>query len=102
MIWNGLGTSKIKRTVPLSNSILESFTHPLYKNILGKALLLAKQHRDICNDNIRLIKNCRKSLQHSNNEAKKKKQTETCFDVTMGRFDGVEVCKLVGIYILCF
>ena len=102
MIFNGLGTSKIKRTGPLSNSILESFTHPSHKNILDKALLLSKQHCDICNDNIRLVKNCRKSLQFSNNEAKKKKQTETCFDVTMGSFAGVEVCKLVGIYILCF
>ena len=38
----------------------------------------------------------------SNNEAWEKKQTESCFDVTMGSFDGAEVCKLVGIYIVCF
>ena len=43
-----------------------------------------------------------KSLLFSNNEAWKKKQTESCFDVTMGSFDGAEVCELVGIYILCF
>ena len=31
-----------------------------------------------------------------------KKHTESCFDVTMGSFDGAEVCELVGIFILCF
>ena len=69
---------------------------------LDKALLFAKQHHDILNDNTRLIKHCRKSLLFSNNEAWKKKQTESCFDVAMQSFDGAEVCELVGIYILCF
>ena len=31
-----------------------------------------------------------------------RKHTESCFDVTMRSFDGAELCKLVGIYILCF
>ena len=30
------------------------------------------------------------------------KHTESCFDVTMGSFDGAEVCELVGIFILYF
>ena len=29
-----------------------------------------------------------------------KKNTESCFDVTMGSFDGAEICELVGIHIL--
>ena len=28
------------------------------------------------------------------------KNTESCFDVTMGSFDGAEICELVGIHIL--
>ena len=32
---------------------------------------------------------------------RKKKDTDSCSDVTMGSYDGVEVCKLVGIYLLC-
>ena len=64
--------------------------------------MFAKQHHHLSNDNARLIKHCRKALIFSNNDAWKTKQTESCFDVTMGSFDGVEVCKLVGIYILCF
>ena len=29
-----------------------------------------------------------------------KKNTESCFDVTMGRFHGAEICELVGVHIL--
>ena len=48
------------------------------------------------------ILHCCKSLLFSNNEAWRKKQIESCFDVTTGIFDGAEVCELVGIYILYF
>ena len=30
----------------------------------------------------------------------RKRNTESCFDVSMGSFDGAEICELVGIYIL--
>ena len=30
----------------------------------------------------------------------RRKNTESCFDVTMGSFDGAEICELVGIHIL--
>ena len=30
----------------------------------------------------------------------RKKNTESCFNVTMGSFDGAEICELVGIHIL--
>ena len=33
------------------------------------------------------------------NEAWKKKDTDTTFDATMGSYDGAEVCELIGIYI---
>ena len=42
---------------------------------------------------------CRKSLLFFGNETWKKKSTESCFDVTMGSFDGAEICELVGLYI---
>ena len=34
------------------------------------------------------------------NEAWKKKSTDCCFNVTMGSYDGAEICELVGISIL--
>ena len=33
------------------------------------------------------------------NEAWKKKDTDTIFDVTMGSYDGAELCEFIGIYI---
>ena len=40
-----------------------------------------------------------KSLLFFNDEAWKKKDTDSSFDVTMGSFDGAELCELIGIYI---
>ena len=45
-------------------------------------------------------KHCGKSLLYNNNEPWKKKNRESCFDVTMGSFHGAEICELVGIHIL--
>ena len=42
---------------------------------------------------------CRKCLLIFSNETWKKKSTESCFDVTMGSFDGDEICELAGLYI---
>ena len=42
--------------------------------IFDNALLFAKEHHDISNDNNRWIKHCRKSLLFSNNEAWKRKK----------------------------
>ena len=41
----------------------------------------------------------RKSLLFSDNKTWKKKSTGSCFDVTMGSFDGAEIRELVGLYI---
>ena len=46
-----------------------------------------------------MIHHCRKSLLFFNSEAWKKKDTDISFDVTMGSFDGAELCELIGIYI---
>ena len=81
---------------------IREFYPSISETIFDKALLFPKQHHDISNHDTRLRKHFHKSLLFSNNEAWKKKQTESCFDVTMGSFDGAEVCELVGIYILCF
>ena len=69
--------------------MLELQTQYIYKSVI-----------DIDDHAIRTIKHCRKSLLFHNNEAWKKKTTPTCFDVTMGSFDGTELCELVGIYLL--
>ena len=53
-------------------------------------------------EEIRIIKHYkyyRKSLLFYGNETWKKKDADTTFDVTMGSYDGADLCELIGIYI---
>ena len=67
------------------------------------AVQFAKLYTTTDDKDIRLIMHCKKSLLcfgfGFGNEIWKKKSTESCFDVTMGSFDGAEMCELVGLYI---
>ena len=45
---------------------------------------------------------CRKSLLFNNTDTWIKKEGDKDFDVTMGTFDGAEVCELVGLYIYIY
>ena len=47
----------------------------------------------------KLIKHARKSLLYNNSEPWIKKDSGL-FDVTMGAYDGAEVCELVGTFLL--
>ena len=38
-------------------------------------------------------------LLFSDNKNWKKKSIDSCFEVTMGSFDGAEICQIVGLYI---
>ena len=66
---------------------------------MNKALDFAGNYTKISKEDIRLIYHCRKSLLFFNDEAWKKKDTDSSFDLTMGSFDGAELCELIGIYI---
>ena len=79
---------------------IKEFYPSITKEILNKAIEFATKHTSISVKEIRTIQHCRKSLLFFNDEAWKKKQNHECFDVTMGSFDGAEICELVGIYIL--
>ena len=71
-----------------------------YEKFLEEVIVCAKQHTEIVEKDLRIIKRCRKSLLYHEDEAWKKKESESCFDVTMGSNDGAEICELTGIYIL--
>ena len=64
------------------------------------AIEFAKRKVNISREDLRIITHCRKSLLFNAEVAWKKKDSANCFDVTMGSFDGAEVCELVGLYIL--
>ena len=66
---------------------------------MNKALDFAADHTKISKEDIHLIHHYRKLLLFFNDEAWKKKDTDNSFDVTMGSFDGAELCGLIEIYI---
>ena len=79
---------------------IKEFYPSITEEILNTAITFARSHADINNVELRTIKHYRKSFLFSNNESWKKKSTDSIFDVTMGSYDGAEICKLVGIYTL--
>ena len=79
---------------------IKEFYPNITKQILDNALNFAMEHTTISENELRTINHCRKSLLFSNNVAWKKNKSHDSFDVTMGSFDGAEICELVGIYIL--
>ena len=78
---------------------IKEFYPSINEDILTNAIQFAKLHTTIDDKDLHLIMHCRKSLLFFGNETWKKKSTESCFDVTMGSFDGAEICELVGLYI---
>ena len=76
------------------------FYSSLTEVILDNALSFAKHYVEILDKDLQIIKHCRKSLLYHENEARKKKNSDNCFDVAMGSYDGAEVCELVGTLIL--
>ena len=76
----------------------KKFYQSINEDILTNAIQFAKLHITIDDKDLHLIMHYRKSLLFGN-ETWEKKSTESCFDVTMGSFDGAEICEIVGLYI---
>ena len=79
---------------------ITEFYPSISEEILDNAILFAQQYIRILEKDFSIIKHCRKSLLYNNNEPWMKKNTESCFGITMGSFDGAEICELVGIHVL--
>ena len=67
---------------------------------LDDEISFVHQYIEIKNEEVKVIKYCRKSLLFKNGEAWKKKSTGSTFDITMGCNDESEICELVGSYII--
>ena len=55
---------------------------------------------NITDEHVAIIKHARKSVLFNSTKPWIKRDSPTTFDVTMGSFDGAEVCELVGLYAL--
>ena len=79
---------------------IAEFYPSITKELLMKAINFAREANvTITQDDINLIIHTKESLLFNGNSVWKKKGTRN-FDVTMGSYDGAEVCELVGLYIL--
>ena len=70
------------------------------ENLLKQAILLAQNSASIPPKSIDAIFHSRKSLLHHNDDPWVKKDTRVEFDVTMGSYDGAEVCEIVRLFML--
>ena len=77
-------------------NVIEFYPSIKEKN-LKEGIVFAKQHMDIAEKNLRIVKYCRNSLLYHEMKHEKKK-SKSCFDITMGSNDGAEICELTGIY----
>lgn len=75
-----------------------NFYPSITENLMEEALTFAENYTSISNIEKKAIRNARKTLLFSEKEPWVKKDTP--FDVSMGAFDGAEICELVGLMIL--
>eukprot|EP00794_Sanderia_malayensis_P007635 gene7635-biopygen6221 len=78
---------------------IESFYPSISEELLKKSIEYAKLRTKITDEDIDIIMHSRKSLLFDEENMWIKKNNKL-FDVTMGSYDGAEVCELVGLYIL--
>ena len=78
---------------------LKTFILSSLKNCLKKPLTFAEAQRLLSDDDKAIIHHARKSL-HFNDPQTCSKSDIGLFDVTMGAYDGAQVCELVGNYVL--
>ena len=80
---------------------IADFYPSISEKLLENALSFARTAIDVPDSTVNIINLARKSLVFDNTKtAWVKKGESPSFDVTMGSFDGAEVCELVGLYIL--
>ena len=79
---------------------IADFYPSITEALLDSAISFAQQHTEINDDEIKAIKHARKCFLVSNKQIWTKKNNNNLFDVTMGSYDGAEVCELVGLLLL--
>ena len=76
------------------------FYPSISETLLKDSIQFAKKFTTINEDAIQIIFNARRSVLFDTNHTPWVKKDNSQFDVTMGSFDGAEICELVGLFIL--
>ena len=77
---------------------IKDFYPTITRDLLTKCLKFAEEKVQISNDDKKIIYHARKYLLFNEEGTWMKK--DGLFDVTMGAYDGAEVCELVGTFLL--
>ena len=78
---------------------IKDFYPSIKELLLKQSLDFAEKHIKISTEDKAIIKHARKFLLFNKQQTWIKKESGL-FDVTMGAYDGAEVCELVGIFML--
>ena len=89
----------LKWFINIPNKDQHSFIASISHKLLNDALSFAASYTDISAEDREIIFHTKQSLLFNDNTPWNKKHSTTLFDVTMGSFDGVETCELVGSYL---
>ena len=82
------------------NFDVENFHRSILIDLFTDTISYAKAITNMDDDHLSIIMQSRKTLLFNKNEPWIKKSGEENFDLSMGCYDGTEVCELVGTYIL--
>ena len=76
------------------------FYPSISEKLLNRSISFARSITTISGSVINIIYHSRKALFFEKTSAWVKKRNNSLFDVTMGSYDGAEICGLVGLYLL--
>ena len=77
-----------------------SYYPSITEDLLRQALRFAAQYTNVSKSDVDIIMHARRSLLFDASKTWVKKDNANGFDVTMGSYDGAEVCQLVGALLL--
>jgi len=94
------------QSIPLKNRKsfisfdIVDFYPSITESLLDQSIDWATQFTAITDSDMPIIKHARKSLPFHDGLTWVKHDSSNAFDVTMGSYDGAEICELVGLFIL--
>ena len=87
-----------KNTNDVINWYICDFYPSITNTLLQKVLKFASKYSTISKEDIDIIKNTKKTTLYKDGQPLEKITSK--FDVTIGSYDGAEICELVGLYLL--
>ncbi len=89
-----------KERHPFLSFDIAEFYPSITKDLLDKAIDWANKLTSIPDQHKTIIYHARNSLLFNNKTPWVKRNNQSFFDVTIGSYDGAEICELVGLFIL--